>query len=38
MCSLDGLFSNNRAWANQRVSEDPQYFTRLAALQAPKYL
>ena len=38
MCSLDGLFANNRAWANQRVSEDPEYFTRLAALQAPKYL
>ena len=38
MCSLDGLFANNRAWANQRVTEDPQYFTRLATLQAPKYL
>jgi carbonic anhydrase len=38
MCSLDGLFANNRAWAHQRVSEDPEYFTRLATLQAPKYL
>jgi carbonic anhydrase len=38
MCSLDGLFANNRAWAHQRVSQDPQYFSRLAHLQAPKYL
>ena len=38
MCSLDGLFANNRAWANQRVAEDPEYFTRLVKLQAPKYL
>ena len=38
MCSLDGLFSNNRAWANQRVSQDPQFFTRLSKQQAPKYL
>ncbi len=21
MCSLDGLFANNRAWANQRVAD-----------------
>lgn len=38
MCSLDGLFANNRAWANQRVSSDPDYFTRLAHQQSPKYL
>ena len=38
MCSLDGLFSNNRAWANQRVSDDPDFFTRLARQQAPRYL
>ena len=38
MCSLDGLFANNRAWANQRVSQDPDFFARLAKQQAPKYL
>jgi carbonic anhydrase len=38
MCSLDGLFANNRAWANQRVSQDPLFFSRLATQQAPKYL
>ncbi len=38
MCSLDSLFSNNRAWANQRVTEDPDYFTRLARQQSPRYL
>ncbi len=38
MCSLDGLFQNNRAWARQRVSQDPAFFARLAKQQAPKYL
>lgn len=38
MCSLDGLFSNNRAWANQRVTDDPDFFTRLARQQSPRYL
>jgi carbonic anhydrase len=38
MCSLDRLFVNNRAWANQRVTEDPEFFTRLAGQQAPRYL
>ena len=38
MCSLDGLFANNRAWANQRVADDPEFFTRLAGQQAPRYL
>ena len=38
MCSLDGLFANNRAWANQRVADDPEFFTRLARQQAPRYL
>jgi len=23
MCSIEGLFANNRAWANQRVADDP---------------
>jgi carbonic anhydrase len=38
MCSLDGLFQNNRAWANQRVKDDPEFFLRLARQQAPRYL
>jgi carbonic anhydrase len=38
MCSLDGLFANNRAWVNQRVDADPEFFTRLARQQTPKYL
>lgn len=38
MCSLKGLFANNRAWANQRLSEDPEFFSRLALQQAPRYL
>ena len=39
MCSLDGLFANNRAWANQRVHATTRSTSRrLATLQAPKYL
>jgi carbonic anhydrase len=38
MCSIDGLFKNNRAWANQRVKDDPDFFTRLAGQQSPRYL
>jgi carbonic anhydrase len=38
MCSLDGLFANNRAWANQRVAADPEFFKRLAGQQSPHYL
>lgn len=38
MCSLASLFINNRAWASQRVAEDPAFFTRLAGQQSPRYL
>jgi carbonic anhydrase len=38
MCSLDGLFANNRAWAARRIAEDPGFFTRLAEQQSPRYL
>jgi carbonic anhydrase len=38
MCSLDGLFRNNRAWSAQRVQQDPDFFTRLARQQAPRFL
>jgi len=38
MCDLDHVFANNRAWASQRVADDPDFFTRLARQQAPRYL
>ena len=38
MCSLDGLLANNRAWAAQRIEEDPAFFSRLAGQQSPRYL
>jgi carbonic anhydrase len=38
MCTLEGLFANNQAWSAQRVADDPDYFTRLAQQQAPRYL
>jgi carbonic anhydrase len=38
MCSVDELLANNREWAAQRVSEDPQFFMRLAKQQSPRYL
>ena len=38
MCSLEGLFANNRAWSAQRIAQDPEFFIRLAQQQAPRYL
>ena len=38
MCSLDAIFANNRAWARQCVQADPDFFTRLARQQTPRYL
>ena len=35
---LPKLFENNRAWAEQRKLEDPQYFERLSRTQTPEYL
>ena len=35
---LPQLFENNRKWAAERIGEDPEFFARLAALQAPPYL
>lgn len=32
------LLQHNAAWAAERVEEDPDYFRRLARLQAPEYL
>jgi carbonic anhydrase len=38
MDRLSELFENNRRWAADRVARDPEFFARLAALQAPPYL
>lgn len=32
------LFENNRRWAAERLAERPDFFARLAAQQAPRYL
>jgi carbonic anhydrase len=34
---LDDLIANNRAWAQRRKQEDPEFFDRLARQQSPKY-
>jgi carbonic anhydrase len=38
MQSLERLFESNRRWAAAQVRHDPEFFSRLAALQAPRYL
>jgi carbonic anhydrase len=38
MKHLPELFRNNRAWAANCLADDPLYFRRLCALQAPRYL
>ena len=38
MCSIDPLIRNNRAWSARCRAEDPQFFTRLAGQQTPRYL
>ena len=38
MDSLDGLFTNNRAWAKRITERDPSFFQALSAQQSPKYL
>src|SRR5476651_1182724 len=35
---LDRLKANNRAWAERKVSADPDFFKRLERQQAPEYL
>jgi carbonic anhydrase len=35
---LAHLFSNNEAWVERKLSEDPQYFSRLVDQQTPEYL
>lgn len=36
--ALSRLFANNRDWADRMTREDPDFFRRLAAQQAPPYL
>jgi carbonic anhydrase len=38
MRQLPDLFANNRRWAQLRTREEPEFFTRLAAIQAPRHL
>jgi carbonic anhydrase len=35
---LKNLFDNNRAWAAEMTRQDPDFFSRLARQQAPRYL
>jgi carbonic anhydrase len=32
------LLKNNKTWAKQRVSDDPEFFSRLVHLQSPQFL
>jgi carbonic anhydrase len=36
--TLQHLFDNNLAWANEIKSRDPEFFTQLSKQQAPEYL
>ena len=38
MSDLREILERNAKWAQQRTDEDPQYFSHLAALQAPEFL
>ena len=38
MHSYEKLLLENKAWANRKTTEDPQYFDRLVHLQTPEYL
>ncbi len=38
MNSFEKLLLENKAWAREKIMEDPQYFDRLAHLQAPEFL
>lgn len=35
---MDKLLANNRAWARDMLAEDPEFFSRLVAQQAPRFL
>src|SRR6201991_5112563 len=38
MYSIDKLILENKAWAAEKVADDPQYFSRLSKLQTPEFL
>ena len=38
MLSYEKLLEDNRSWAKQQNESDPQFFSRLAAQQAPEFL
>jgi carbonic anhydrase len=38
MYSIDKLLSENKAWAADKKSDDPEYFERLSHLQTPEFL
>jgi len=38
MTDIPELFANNRTWAAEMVREDPEFFSRLSAQQAPRYM
>ncbi len=38
MTSYEKLLRENKTWANQKVAEDPEFFSRLEHLQTPEFL
>ncbi|MFM1772116.1 MAG: hypothetical protein RLZZ71_1258 [Bacteroidota bacterium] len=38
MPNIDKLLLENKAWAQERLEENPDYFKKLAAIQTPEYL
>jgi len=38
MYSIEKLILENRAWAAEKIADDPEYFERLAHLQTPEFL
>ncbi len=38
MKSYEKLLVENKAWANERIEKDPEFFSRLEQLQTPQYL
>jgi carbonic anhydrase len=38
MKSYEKLLLENKAWAKEKITDDPDYFTRLSLLQAPEFL
>ena len=38
MQSYEKLLLENKAWAQEMVADDPEYFERLAKLQTPEFL